>query len=456
MSDNRITPCVLVFAIAVFTVTGWFRPVALGAANLEYQDAQLDSFLGEPAMEMQQIYTGGRFPSIVVALDGTVLACWGQNTLPRVRRSGDGGATWGDQIVIGDDPAMAGVGLGAAVVDETTGDVIVFMDGVGGDWEIGHSWRSRDHGKTWEHNGQRKDIVAYNGATVINDEMYQAGSAFTHGADSGITLRYGQHKGRLLMPARVMPGWSNARENWPTHYNCAMYSDDGGYTWQTSAPFPALGTGEAALAELSSGVINYNSRRHLSTDGLSPLWRHIAWSYDDGHTWQDLSVSDVLPDGNQDSTYGLMGGLVRLPVRDQDILIFSNIDSNSGRQRMTVWGSFDGGQTWPVKRLVFDGPSAYSSMTAGRPGTPSEGWIYLMFEGGPNYMYQGAQFVRFNLSWLLDGQQVEDFLDGCFTPGTYLPGDLNRDCYVDFKDFVLLAQDWLSCTDPANIYCISP
>jgi sialidase-1 len=54
---------------------------------------------------------------------------------------------------------------------------------------------------------------------------------------------------------------------------------------------------------------------------------------------------------------------------------------------------------------VFDGPSAYSSMNAGRPGTPSEGWIYLHFEGGPG---GGSQVARFNLAWLLQGMPTGD------------------------------------------------
>jgi sialidase-1 len=34
-----------------------------------------------------------------------------------------------------------------------------------------------------------------------------------------------------------------------------------------------------------------------------------------------MSLSDELPDGDQDRDYGLMAGLVRLPVDDHDILI---------------------------------------------------------------------------------------------------------------------------------------
>ena len=69
--------------------------------------------------------------------------------------------------------------------------------------------------------------------------------------------------------------------------------------------------------------------------------------------------------------------------------------------------SFDGGKTWPVKRLVYEGASGYSSLAAGRPDTASEGWIYLHFEGGPD---GGSQVAQFNLSWLLAGKPTSDGL----------------------------------------------
>ena len=71
---------------------------------------------------------------------------------------------------------------------------------------------------------------------------------------------------------------------------------------------------------------------------------------------------------------------------------------------MTAWASFDGGETWPVKRLVYEGPSAYSSLVAGRPGTSSEGWIYLQFEE----RQAGGRMARLNLSWLMDGERTGD------------------------------------------------
>jgi sialidase-1 len=239
-----------------------------------------------------------------------------------------------------------------------------------------------------------------------------------HMNERGITLKRGKHAGRLIRPTRVYAG-GNDREFWHLHYTNAMYSDDGGKTWQVSLPFPAFGTGEAALEELSDGTIYYNSRRHKSTDGLNPRMRYVAWSNDGGHTWEDMSVSEVLPDGAQHTDYGLMAGLVRLPIDGYDILLFSNIDVPAGiedenvpfeqrtsrRIRGTVWASFDGGKTWPVKRLVDEGPFAYSSMVAGRKGTPSEGMIYLFYESG-----KGAKMARFNLAWVTEGRDWRLFL----------------------------------------------
>ena len=103
----------------------------------------------------------------------------------------------------------------------------------------------------------------------------------------------------------------------------------------------------------------------------------------------------------------MKGGLVRLPIKGRDVLIFSNADTAGGeRAKITVWASLDGGQTWPLKRLVDDGPGGYSSLAAGRTGTPSEGLIYLLFEGGPEGPYTAMQIARFNLAWLRDGQRT--------------------------------------------------
>ena len=351
-------------------------------------EAGLEPFLGPPRFEKQSLFQDQRLPNVVVTTDGTVLAVWGWGQV-RVRRSEDGGETWGPVIGL-----RAGLNSGGAVVDETTGDVLVFTEGEHPPAPL-HVVRSRDQGKTWS----RQDVV------IHPDEKGHVPSMCMN--ERGITLRHGEHAGRLLRPARWY-GPSNAREYWPEHYTNAVYSDDGGRTWHTSAPFPAMGTGEAAVAELADGRIYFNSRRHLSTDGRNPRRRHIAWSHDGGATWEDLSVSEVLPDGEQYRDYGLMAGLVRLPVADRDILIFSNVVVETGARRNGhVWASFDGGRSWPLIRTVDPGGFAYSSLAAGRPGTPSEGWIYLLYETG-GHPGSSARMARFNLTWVLQGEPTGD------------------------------------------------
>jgi len=366
-------------------------------------EGPIEAFGGEAKFEMQQLFTGARLPNVVVATDGTVLATWGATTPGKsswwkkglqVRRSEDGGKTWGKPITIA-NPGWQGGGL---TVDETSGDIFAFVE----HWDWPKTpppatiYRSTDHGKTWK---VRKTVIG-------KDKNGNVPSM--HMAEHGITLRRGKHKGRLLRPARSYAGGDRGG-NYSRMYNTAIYSDDGGKTWKTSDPFPAMGTGEGAVAELSDGRIYYNSRRHWDPKGLK-LMRWEAWSEDGGATWKDLAVSKVLPDGALGKgSNGCMGGLVRLPVHGRDIILYSNCDNATRERRnVTVWASFDGAKTWPIKRRVFEGPSAYSSLSAGRAGTPSAGWIYILLEGGKKHRYGGAQLARFNLSWLLKGKKTGD------------------------------------------------
>jgi len=86
--------------------------------------------------------------------------------------------------------------------------------------------RSRDDGKTWE---RESIVVKPNGlghGTSNNVPIDVLCS------ESGITLKHGKHKGRLLMPGRCQPpDGGRDQKHWPYHYNTAIYSDDGAKTW---------------------------------------------------------------------------------------------------------------------------------------------------------------------------------------------------------------------------------
>ena len=358
-------------------------------------EGELAPFLGEPELDVQRLFTGQRFPNVVVTVEGAVLATWGGRSEDHsyvVRRSENGGETFGRELTVA-EPGFHG---GGVTVDERSGAIFLFVDAEHPPREPQEEmgplqvFRSDDDGRTWTE----IEVVIH-----PDDNGYVPAM---HMSERGITLRHGEHAGRLLRPARVYGGSAS-----PESYNTAIYSDDGGETWRPSAPFPAMGTGEGTVAELSDGRVYYNSRRHWAPEDEDARSRWIAWSEDGGETWGDLSVSGVLPDGAQHRDYGLMAGLARLPVADEDILIFSNIESGEDRRRGTVWASFDGGQTWPVKRLVEEGEFAYSSLAAGRPGTPSEGWIYLLYETG-GHPDSAGNIARFNLSWVLEGEPTGD------------------------------------------------
>lgn len=369
--------------------------------------SELKEFLGAPLLvPMQKLWDNrGGWGGIVTATDGTVVAFQspGGGTC---RRSRDGGKTWDAEILIAAD-ATKGRGL----VDESDGSVL-FVNPTAG-W----LFRSRDAGATWT-----RETVQVRPDGFGNVPGKDIGVA---AMQSGITLAYGKWRGRLIMPARIAgPRDSNDVEWRPYHYSTALYSDDHGATWQTSKPFPVLGTGEAALAELSDGTILYNSREHMTRGN-----RFLAHSDDGGDLWLGAYRSLILPDGARGTSYGCLGGMIRLPVAEHDILLFSNLDTDAGvmpaktggstregSEKITVWASFDGGRTWPVKRLVYDGPAAYSTLAAGRTGTPSEGKIYLLFEGGPQRWDEAVQVVAFNLSWLLDGRDVSSLLTETASP----------------------------------------
>ena len=344
-------------------------------------EGSLKPHLGEAKFDLQPVFSGERFGNVVVSMEGTIIATWGTSYV-RARRSEDGGQTWGPEIVI----AKPGFQPGGLTVNEANGDIIAFVEDRHPPAPI-HVYVSSDDGKSWNKI-----------ETNIKPDS-RGNDPSMHMNEHGITLRHGKHKGRLIRPSRWYAG-KNDRSKWPQHYTNAIYSDDGGKSWQASEPFPANGTGEATIAELSNGTIYYNSRRHWAEEGANPRRRWTATSTDGGHTWENLTFCEILPDGPQNTNYGCMGGLTRLAVKGRDILIYSNCDSPSGRVKGTIWASFDGGKTWPIKRLVFEGRHAYSSLTSGRPGTATEGMIIHQFEGGPK---GGSAVARFNLAWILEG-----------------------------------------------------
>jgi sialidase-1 len=402
----------------------------------------LDKFMGKPVFRMEELFEGRGGRNIILTPDGGILV-FHRNQL---RQSDDGGRTWGQARQIGDDVSGKN-----SVFNETNGEILLVNPN-------GHMWKSSDYGQNWV-----REVIEIKPNSLMHGSP-DGVPLVLWAMQPGITLQYGEYKGRLLMPSRIWRVADNPRV-FPWHmyqYSNAIYSDDDGKTWQSGGPYPDTGTGEGAIAELSDGTLFYASRKHYFMKQYPERFTHhmhYALGYDGGESWEDLRISHELPDGprqrseephgmNFNGHFGLMPGLIRLPVEGRDILLYSNVDTPSHiREHPTVWVSLDGGETWPFKRLVYDGPGAYSVLAAGRPGTPGEGKIYLLFEGGPKGPHSAVNVAVFNLGWLLEGQDLSGYEDVFYgeadkknenvreqAPGKYAVGDLAHGGVVFWVD----------------------
>jgi sialidase-1 len=75
-------------------------------------------------------------------------------------------------------------------------------------------------------------------------------------------------------------------------------------------------------------------------------------------------------------------------------ILFSN-PAAATRTRMTVRASSDGGHTWKVSRVIWEGPSAYSSLAALRRNQ-----VALLYEKGDANPYERIAFAKFEIGWL--------------------------------------------------------
>ena len=58
--------------------------------------------------------------------------------------------------------------------------------------------------------------------------------------------------------------------------------------------------------------------------------------------------------------------------------------------------------------------------------------------------------------WAVEDAEISETGDATFAIfecRKQMPADLNRDCYVDFLDFAVMADDWLNCGNPFDASC---
>jgi sialidase-1 len=266
---------------------------------------------------------------------------------------------------------------------------------------------STDHGRTWTNERDiteqvhRPNLPAY--TTVHTD----AAERYAHPDDwranfppvgHAIQLRGGVNgdlvtRGRLFFACYVTIGDHTILQG----QAFAAWSDDHGQTWQHSDPAPIIGVNEMMGIERSDSSVLVNFRNYTTPEaGPDPEGRgQLEFRFDERGAVIIPTTHTKHPELPTPG-FGLQGSIVRYSWPNarfpNGLLLFSSADDREERARMTVWASLDEGATWPVKRLVDAGPSAYSDLAV-----LPDGRIALLYELGGE---DGMRLAVFDLAWL--------------------------------------------------------
>lgn len=326
-------------------------------------------------------YNTYRIPSAIVTPKGTVLAfCEGRKNNRGdagdidlvLKRSTDGGKTWGKLEVVWDD-ADNTCGNPCPVIDARTGTIwLLLTHNLRKDTEAlivsGKSEKSRtvwvtsstDDGKTW---AKPTEITK----AVKKPEW----TWYATGPGIGIQLK----SGRLLIPCDSKSDLGKVRES---H---VIYSDDGGKTWKLGG---VVGPhcNESQAVELADGRVMMNMRTYMANNR-----RLVATSKDGGETFTKPVEDPALIEPV------CQASILRLPG-DGGGILFSN-PASTRREKMTVRLSRDEGKTWAVAKELHAGPAAYSCLTV----LPN-GEVGCLYERGDKTAYDTITFARFPRDWL--------------------------------------------------------
>ncbi len=340
-----------------------------------------------------------RIPALLVTKKGTLLAfCEGRKATRSdsgdidllVKRSKDFGKTWSNQKIVWDDRENT-CGNPCPVVDRETGTIWLLMTWNRGDdresaikkntsRDTRRVWvcRSNNDGLTWS---KPKEITA----TAKRPEWRW----YATGPGVGIQLQKGPWKGRMVIPC----DHSIVSADDPDGYNShVIISDDHGQTWYIGGVISPK-VNECQAVELDNGTLMINMRNY----DRSKTTRAIATSADGGITFSKVSHDPVLVEPICQASF------LRYTLRskqDRNRLLFSNPAhaKRGDRRDMTVRLSYDEGRSWPVAKLLYAGPSAYSCLTILPNGN-----IACLYEAGQKSPYEKIIFTSFTLDWLTGG-----------------------------------------------------
>lgn len=319
-----------------------------------------------------------RIPSLVATRSGELLAFAEGRRLSVsdtgvieivLRRSADGGATWGPlEVVVAEAETTCG---NATPVVTPAGEILLPFcknrrDGPerlifeGKAPRTAWLTRSADEGRTW---APPVDITP-----SVNRPSW---SWFAFGPGHGVVLQ----SGRIVVPSVHAEMVTRTHDD-PCRTHLTL-SDDGGRTFRVGAVLDVPRSSENEVAEIAPGVLHVNAR--IEEEGAG---RVSAWSTDGGETFSEWRLDASLPDPMcQGSLAGGLGG-------DPQRLALVHA-TGTKRERLTLRTSRDGGRTFQEALVIEPGRAAYSdvALTGGHT-------LHVLHERGERHAYERITLAR--------------------------------------------------------------
>ncbi len=248
-----------------------------------------------------------------------------------MRRSGDGGRTWGPTMLVHEEGGTNPITIGnpCAVVNATTG--IIWLAFCRNNEDVLVT-SSRDDGRTWA-----------TPRTITGSVKKPGWTWYATGPGVGVQIARGPHAGRLVIPC----DHRELADGKPVMFSHVFFSDDHGRTWTLGGTVDQH-TDECQVVELAKGELLINMRNYWERDGGRPDRggrRAVARSRDGGATWSPLDFDAALIEPV------CQASLIAIPRPgrpSEALLVFSNPASTTFRRALTIRVSGDDGRTWPV------------------------------------------------------------------------------------------------------------
>lgn len=318
-----------------------------------------------------------RIPALITAPNGDLIAAIDER-LPScadlrgsddinivIRRSSNNGKTWGAIETVMNFPLGQSASDPSLIVDNSTKEIFLFYNFMNlvteKDIYYLHVMKSSDNGKTWS---KPEDITSQ----IAKPEWQKDFKFITSGR--GIQTS----KGTLL---HCMVNLDNGMH--------IFGSKDHGKTWFL-IDTPIEPADESKIIELADGSWMVNARAN-DKKGV----RYVHTSSDEGKTWT-TKAAHQLPDPACNASIIRYTSIKEGYKKNR--LLFSNANAVKGRTNLTVRVSYDEGKTWSKGKTVYEGPSAYSSLSVLKNGD-----IGVFFEKDE---YTKNVYARFSLKWLTD------------------------------------------------------